>query len=102
MGSGFKGVEAVLFKGAEGGLGMQAQGAAAGRVLAGLEFESVSGAGKGTTPTSRPGHSGYPKISGRVFRVLKILGFENWNPKFVKNKLNPTFRVPDNFGFGFR
>ena len=90
----------MLFIGAEGGLGIQAQGAAAGRAPAGLEFESVSGVGEGTTPTSRPGHSGYPKISGRVFRVLKILGFENWNPKFVKNKLNPTFRVPDNFGFG--
>ena len=54
-GSGFKGVEAVLFIGAEGGLGMRAQGAAAGRAPAGLEFEFVSGAGEGTTPTSRPG-----------------------------------------------
>ena len=54
------------------------------------------------------GHSGYPKISGRVIRVFEILGFEKYNPKFVKNKQNPTFRVPDisgtrhfEFGFGF-
>ena len=41
------------------------------------------------------GHSGYPKISGRVIRVFEISGFEKYNPKFVKNKQNPTFRVPD-------
>jgi len=29
------------------------------------------------------GHSGYPKISGRVFRVLRISGFQNCYPKFA-------------------
>ena len=29
------------------------------------------------------GRSGYPNISGRVFRAFKISGFENWNPKFA-------------------
>ena len=31
----------------------------------------------------RPGHSGNPKISGRVIRVLEISGFRNYYPKFV-------------------
>jgi len=35
---------------------------------------------------ARPGRSGYPKISGRIFRVFKISGFEIFNPKFVQNK----------------
>ena len=49
---------------------------------------------------ARPGHSGYPKISGRVFRVLQISGFKNSSPKFAQNKQNPTFRVPDISGSG--
>ena len=48
----------------------------------------------------RPGRSGYPKISDRIFRVFKISGFEIFNPKFVQNKQNPTFRVPDISGSG--
>ena len=39
------------------------------------------------------GRSGYPNISGRVFRAFKISGFENWNPKFAGKNQNPTFRV---------
>ena len=46
------------------------------------------------------GHSGYPKISGRVIRVFEISGFEKYNPKFVENNQNPTFRVPDISGSG--
>ena len=53
-GSGFKGLEAVPFIGAEGGLGVQAQGVAAGRAPAGLEFESVSSAGEGSTLIGGP------------------------------------------------
>jgi len=39
------------------------------------------------------GHSGYPKIWDRVIRVFEISGFEKYNPKFVENNQNPTFRV---------
>ena len=46
------------------------------------------------------GHSGNPKISGRVFRVFKISGFQNCYPKFVLNNQNPTFRVPEMSGSG--
>jgi len=46
------------------------------------------------------GRSGYPNISGRVFRAFKISGFENWNPKFAVQNQNPTFRVPDISGSG--
>ena len=46
------------------------------------------------------GRSGYPKISGRVFRVFKILGSENCNPKFAGNNQNPKIRVPDISGSG--
>ena len=46
------------------------------------------------------GRSGYPKISGRIFQVFKISGFENWNPKFAENKQNPTIWVPDISGSG--
>lgn len=45
--------------------------------------------------TSMAGHLGYSKILGRIFRVSKILGFENCNPKFVENNQNLKFRVPD-------
>ena len=44
----------MLFIGAEGGLGVQAQGVAAGRAPAGLEFESVSSAGEGSTLIGGP------------------------------------------------
>ena len=43
------------------------------------------------------GHSGNPKILGRVF---KISGFKNYYPKFVWNNENLTFRVPENSGLG--
>jgi hypothetical protein len=46
------------------------------------------------------GRSGYPKISGRVFRVFENSGFGNWNPKFANKNQNPTFRVPDISGSG--
>ena len=46
------------------------------------------------------GRSGYPKISGRVFRVFKISGSENCNPKFARNNQNPKIRVPDISGSG--
>ena len=46
------------------------------------------------------GHSGNPKISGRVFRVFEISGFDNYYPKFAPNNRNPTFRVPENSGSG--
>ena len=46
------------------------------------------------------GRSGYPNISGRVFRAFKISGFENWNPKFADKNQNPTFRVPEISGSG--
>ena len=51
-------------------------------------------------PLNMAGHSGSPKISGRVFRVFKISGFQNCYPKFVLNNQNPTFRVPENSGSG--
>ena len=38
---------------------------------------------------SRAGHSGYPKFSGRVVRVLGISGFQKWYPKSVGKKKNP-------------
>ena len=44
----------MLFIGAEGGLGVRTQGATAGRAPAGLEFESVSGAGEGSTLIGGP------------------------------------------------
>ena len=44
------------------------------------------------------GHSGNPKISGRVFQVLEISSFENCYLKFVRNIGNPIFRVPENSG----
>ena len=49
-------------------------------------------------PPTIGGHSGNPKISGRVFQVLEISGFENCYLKFVRNIGNPTFRVPENSG----
>ena len=58
--------------------------------------EVHGGRGRG----SMGGHSGNPKNSGRVFRVLRISGFEICNPKFVRNNENPTFRVPENSGSG--
>ena len=39
------------------------------------------------------GHSGYPKFSGRVVRVLGISGFQKWYPKSVGKKKNPKIRV---------
>jgi len=50
--------------------------------------------------TVMAGHSGYTKISGRVIRVSEISGTEKYNPKFVENNQNPTFRVPDISGTG--
>ena len=47
---------------------------------------------------SMGGHSGNPKISGRVFRVFEISDFDNYYPKFAPNNRNTTFRVPENSG----
>jgi hypothetical protein len=49
---------------------------------------------------ARGGHSGYPKISDRVFRVFEISGSENCSPRFPRKIQNPTFRVPENSGSG--
>ena len=46
-----------------------------------------------TTPSIRAGHSGYPKFSGRVVRVLGISGFQKWYPKSVGKNKNPKIRV---------
>jgi hypothetical protein len=49
----------------------------------------------------KAGHSGYPKISGRVIRVVRNSGIENCYPIFALKKHYPKFRVPDNSGSGF-
>jgi len=46
------------------------------------------------------GRSGYPKISGRVFRVLEISGFQKCYPKLAEKKKNPKIQVPKNSGSG--
>ena len=46
------------------------------------------------------GRSGYPKISGRVFRVSGISGFQKCYPKLAGEKKNPKIRVPENSGSG--
>jgi hypothetical protein len=51
-------------------------------------------------PTIRGGRSGYPKISGRVFRVFKISGFENRYPKLQRVLQYPKIRVPRISGSG--
>jgi hypothetical protein len=51
-------------------------------------------------PTNRGGHSGYPKISGRVIRVFKISGFENRYPKLQRVLQYPKIRVPKISGSG--
>jgi hypothetical protein len=43
---------------------------------------------------SRGGRSGYPKVSGRVIWVFKILGFENRYPKLQRVLQYPKIRVP--------
>jgi hypothetical protein len=48
----------------------------------------------------KAGHSGYPKISGRVIRVVGNSGIENCYPIFALKKHYPKFRVPDNSGSG--
>jgi hypothetical protein len=45
--------------------------------------------------------SGYPKILGRVIRVVGNSGIENCYPIFTSKKHYPKFRVPDNSGSGF-
>ena len=42
---------------------------------------------------SMAGHSGNPKNSGRVFRVLRISGFEICNSKSARKNRNPKIRV---------
>jgi hypothetical protein len=49
---------------------------------------------------NRGGRSGYPKFSGRVFRVFKISGFENQYPKLQRVFQYPEFRVPGISGSG--
>jgi hypothetical protein len=46
------------------------------------------------------GHSGYPKISGRVIRVVRNSGIENCYSIFAPKKHYLKFRVPDNSGSG--
>jgi hypothetical protein len=50
--------------------------------------------------STRGGHLGYPKISGRVIRVFKILGFENRYPKLQRVLQYPKIRVPGISGSG--
>jgi hypothetical protein len=50
--------------------------------------------------STRGGHSGYPKILGRVIRVFKILGFENRYPKLQRVLQYPKIRVPGISGSG--
>jgi hypothetical protein len=45
-------------------------------------------------------HSGYPKNSGRVIRVVRNSGIKNCYLFFVLKKHYPKFRVPDNLGSG--
>jgi hypothetical protein len=52
-----------------------------------------------TTPL-KGGHSGYPKNSGRVIRVVGNSGIKNCYPIFAPKKYYPKFRVPDNSGSG--
>jgi hypothetical protein len=48
---------------------------------------------------AKAGHSGYPKNSGRVIRVVGNSGIKNCYPIFfVLKKHYPKFRVPDNSG----
>jgi hypothetical protein len=49
---------------------------------------------------SKTGHSGYPKILGRVIRVVGNSGIENCYPIFAPKKHYPKFQVPDNLGSG--
>jgi hypothetical protein len=51
--------------------------------------------------TNKARHSGYPKNSGRVIRVVGNSGIENYYPIFAPKKHYPKFRVPDNSGLGF-
>jgi hypothetical protein len=53
-----------------------------------------------TSVAFRGGRSGYPKISGRVFRVFKISGFENRYPKLQRVLQYPKIRVPRISGSG--
>jgi len=46
------------------------------------------------------GRSGYPKNSGRVFRVFWNSGFQKYYPKFALKNQYPTFRVPESSGSG--
>jgi hypothetical protein len=50
--------------------------------------------------SGRGGRSGYPKISGRVFRVFKFLIFENRYPKLQRILQYPEIRVPEISGSG--
>jgi hypothetical protein len=50
--------------------------------------------------TTRGGRSGYPKISGRVIRVFRILGFENRYPKLQRALQYPKIRIPEISGSG--
>jgi hypothetical protein len=56
--------------------------------------------GHGGQQRSKAGHSGYPKNSGRVIRVVRNSGIKNCYPIFVPKKHYPKFRVPDNSGSG--
>jgi hypothetical protein len=47
----------------------------------------------------RGGRSGYPKM-GRVIRVFKISGFENWYPKLQRVLQYPKIQVPEISGSG--
>jgi hypothetical protein len=55
---------------------------------------------RAATPVLRGGHSGYPKISGRVIRVFRISGFENRYPKLQRVLQYPKIRVPEISGSG--
>jgi hypothetical protein len=46
------------------------------------------------------GRSGYPKISGRIIWVFKILGFENRYPKLQRVLQYPKIWVPEISGSG--
>jgi hypothetical protein len=55
----------------------------------------------GAVPRTKAGHSGYPKNSGRVIRVVGNSGIKIVTCFFFSKKYYPKFWVPDNSGSGF-
>jgi hypothetical protein len=49
----------------------------------------------------KAGHSGYPKFSSQVFRVLRNSGFRNYHPDICPEKGLPEISGTRKFRFGF-